>query len=250
MKNNKLFKGLQTLFYVLRVLFFIMLMVLPLTWYCMLLKRKKTIRKEFSTASKIILWALGVKLKIQGEIPKKDERYIIVANHSSFIDVFIIPVYFNGEPGTAIVDKKMFGYPVLGYWLKQNNIIGFDRKNTSDRKKVVLEMEKVLREDRLHLFLFPEGTRTSTGEMGEFQRSAFELAKKYQKNILPLSIVGAFEVSSKKSPFLTPGSVYVINQKLINSKDIEPKQLSSITREEIQDQITKAKSEYSQKRSL
>ena len=44
------------------------------------------------------------------------------------------------------------------------------------------------------MVVFPEGSRTYTGEMGPFKKGAFQLADQLQLPVVPLTITGSFEV--------------------------------------------------------
>ena len=49
--------------------------------------------------------------------------------------------------------------------------------------------------------MFPEGSRSDTGEVGAFHRGAFQLADELQLAVVPVSIEGSFEVLSRKKGF-------------------------------------------------
>ena len=57
--------------------------------------------------------------------------------------------------------------------------------------------------------MYPEGTRTSTGEIGDFKKGAFHLALDAGVDIVPIHIGGTFSVWPKKTKKVTPGDVVV-----------------------------------------
>ncbi|MFC1812974.1 lysophospholipid acyltransferase family protein, partial [Thermodesulfobacteriota bacterium] len=57
--------------------------------------------------------------------------------------------------------------------------------------------------------ILPEGTRTLTGEIGEFKKGPFHLALAAQTDILPFALCGLFEYHNKLSWTLNPTTVYV-----------------------------------------
>jgi 1-acyl-sn-glycerol-3-phosphate acyltransferase len=77
----------------------------------------------------------------------------------------------------------------LGWCMSLAKHIKLARGDFSSIKKVYREAAEWLRKDMSVLF-FPEGTRSETGEMGEFQNGAFKLAIKEKKPVLPILIRG------------------------------------------------------------
>jgi len=67
--------------------------------------------------------------------------------------------------------------------------------------------------------MYPEGTRSRNGEIGEFKKGAFHLAIDAGVPIIPISINGTYQVWPAKSLKLTPGSVVVRIGKPIDSSN-------------------------------
>jgi long-chain acyl-CoA synthetase len=90
-------------------------------------------------------------------------------------------------------------------WLKflasRNNIIIVDLNK--DLKESIQKMAEVLKQNR-SLIIFPEGTRTLTGEMGEFKKTFAILSSELNIPIVPVSIAGAFKALPKGSHFPRP----------------------------------------------
>jgi 1-acyl-sn-glycerol-3-phosphate acyltransferase len=69
---------------------------------------------------------------------------------------------------------------------------------------------EILRKDNLSLVLFPEGTRSETGDVGEFKRGSFTLAIEAGVPVVPVAIQGTGEIHRKGSSRVYPGEVTVI----------------------------------------
>ncbi|MCX6754935.1 MAG: lysophospholipid acyltransferase family protein [Candidatus Nomurabacteria bacterium] len=247
MKNKKNLKGLiTTLFRNILILSTFIFAVTPYTIWYMLVDDGRILTKEYVKVCKMMLWAFGVKLIIDGKIPKDGEQRVIMINHGSVVDMLITGIYFDGETGIAVVAKKLFYIPIFRFWLRRTNTIGLNRKSTKDQLRVYREMDKVLREGKNNLFICPEGERTTTGEMLPFKLAIFKLVVKYNKTIVPVSVIGAFEIKNKKSFFIAPGAVTMINKKLIQGKGKNPEDLAKEVKKEIMGNIEKFKnSRYS-----
>ncbi|OUW61958.1 MAG: hypothetical protein CBD58_02490 [bacterium TMED198] len=159
-----------------------------------------------SIVGRTVLKVLGVRLCVEGSFPSGGP-YIIMFNHSSFIDAFIFPAIVEGKY-TGVTAKENFHIPVFSQILRRYNIIPIDRKNIKTAIRSLKKAEKYLNEG-FHLGLLPEGSRSKNGSLRPFKKGGFHLAVHSQKSILPIGINGAFEYKAKLSYKLRPGKVVV-----------------------------------------
>ncbi len=126
---------------------------------------------------------IGMGIRLGGSFPK-DKRFVIVANHISYLDTVniyaSIPEYFR-----TLAKKEMVNIPIFGFVYKQLAIL-VDRSSTESRAKSMRLMWRQLKNE-CHITVFPEGTFNETGEpMKEFYDGAFRLAINSQIPVLPL----------------------------------------------------------------
>lgn len=159
-----------------------------------------------SIVGKAVLRVLGVNLSIEGAFPDGGP-YIIMFNHTSFIDAFIFPSIVTGKY-TGVTAKENFKIPVFSQILKRYNIIPIDRQNIKTAIGSLKKAEKYLNEG-FHLGLLPEGSRSDNGSLKPFKKGGFHLAIQSKKSILPIGIKGAYEYKSKQTYNLRPGKVIV-----------------------------------------
>lgn len=123
---------------------------------------------------------------------EKGKAYVMVMNHNSGCDIFAaykIPLNFRW-----VSKREVFKVPFMGWLLPIHGDIPIERGNAAKA------MEKVLREGKLWLkrgasvAIFPEGTRSKTGEMGRFKAGAFNLAAEAGVEILPIVMTGTNEM--------------------------------------------------------
>jgi len=129
------------------------------------------------------LWLIGMPLKIQGSPPRAG-RYIIVANHISYLDAIVIfpaiPLYFR-----PLAKKEFARMPVLGYIYKQVALL-VDRSSQHSRSKSMRLMYRTLRHEA-SILIFPEGTFNETGTpLKAFYDGAFRLAINTHVPVLPV----------------------------------------------------------------
>ena len=117
----------------------------------------------------------------------KKRTYVVVANHQSLADIVI--VYLTGMQFKWVAKESLFKVPFIGWSLSLARHIKLERGDFGSIKKIYREAARWLRSGMSVLF-FPEGTRSNTGEMKDFQNGAFKLAIKEGVPILPVSIKG------------------------------------------------------------
>lgn len=135
------------------------------------------------------------KLKVEGlENIDHGKTCVIVANHQSLADIIIIyqmRTYFKW-----VAKKELLKVPFIGGLLWVNNHVMISRGDFGSIKAVYRQAAEWLRKGVSMLF-FPEGTRSDSDEMNEFQNGAFKLAIKEKKPILPVFIGGTREAIPK-----------------------------------------------------
>ena len=117
----------------------------------------------------------------------KKKTYVIVANHQSLADIIIL--YQIKTQFKWVAKESLFKVPFVGWCMSLAKHIKLERGDFSSVKKVYREAAGWLRKDVSVLF-FPEGTRSETGEMSEFQNGAFKLAIKEKRPVLPIRLTG------------------------------------------------------------
>ena len=115
--------------------------------------------------------------------------YVVVANHESFVDILLIShLPFEMK---WLSKETFFKFPLVGWMMQMAGDIRLVRGN---RDSTVAAMEAC--KDRLgrkvSVMIFPEGTRTRSGDLQPFKDGAFRLAIENQVAVLPLAVHGAY----------------------------------------------------------
>lgn len=157
----------------------------------------------------IILWGAGTRLVVRnGGRLGRGRGQILVSNHQSWFDIFAL--------GTALRDrfsfvgkKELSRIPVVGAAWERVGNIAIDRSDQQAAIDSLKRADDLMREGRT-IIMFPEGTRSPTGEMGRFKKGAFVMAIKSQVPVLPVAIVGTRRIMEKGSWRMSSGTATVI----------------------------------------
>lgn len=185
--------------------------------------------------ARLIVAAAGIRLVTEGiERLDPQERYVVVANHYSYLD---IPCLFAAleRPVRFMAKKSLFQVPVFGWGLKAAGFIPIDR---NDRRTAIQSFDLAARRIRRgnSIVIFPEEGRTSTRELKPFQRGAFLLALRAGLPVVPVAIDGTFDVLPVGGRAIRPGVVTVRIADPITTKGRGPaakEQLSTAARSAI-----------------
>ncbi len=156
-----------------------------------------------------VLWLAGVRLVVHQDQPFPTSQTVYAANHTSSLDLFILIAL--ALPNTRFFMKRKFLlFPPLGLmaWL-----IGtfFTPPQSMPEKRIrcFQAAERALRRTGESVFLSPEGTRVTTGEIGPFNKGTFHLSTNLKAPIVPLFIDVPPEINPGKGLRARPGTVHV-----------------------------------------
>lgn len=127
-------------------------------------------------------------VKVQGlEHFDRKQTYVIIANHQSMAD--IVALYQIKAQFKWVAKASLFKVPFIGWCLGLIKHIKLVRGDFSSIKEIYHQASNWLKKDMSVLF-FPEGTRSNSDQVGEFQNGAFKFAIKEKKPILPICLKG------------------------------------------------------------
>ena len=134
-----------------------------------------------------IMFFLGTRVKIIGKenLPKRGEKYCMIPNHSSVLD--IPAVFYTGRwPGT-VAKKEAFKIPLINGLMWVIHCVKLDRKSPKDAIKAIHDSVANV-ENGIPMMIFPEGTRSKTGKIGEFKAGSFKIATRAKAKVVPIAI--------------------------------------------------------------
>jgi 1-acyl-sn-glycerol-3-phosphate acyltransferase len=155
----------------------------------------------------VILRCAGARVRVEApEGMDWDRPFVVVANHQSWFDVFALMAHLPAR--ARFVAKEELGWvPIFGRAWKTCGHVSVDR---SDRAGAVSSLEAAgrrVRDERLAMILFPEGTRSPDGSLMRFKKGAFVLAIQTGVPLLPVGIEGSRRIMPKGSYRIRSGEI-------------------------------------------
>jgi 1-acyl-sn-glycerol-3-phosphate acyltransferase len=157
-----------------------------------------------------IIWITGSKLSVEGlENIDRSKHYVFVANHQSYFD---IPALYAGIGSSIsfIAKKELFGIPFFGWGMWAIGCIKIDRKNPRKARESLSKGVAALKKNNISLVIFPEGTRSLSGKVGEFKRASFTLAIEAGVPVVPVAISGTRDIQKKSSLQISSATVHIV----------------------------------------
>jgi 1-acyl-sn-glycerol-3-phosphate acyltransferase len=184
-----------------------------------------------------VRWTLvtcGVRVEQEGAEHIDPRRsYVFMSNHQSVFDVAVIvhtlPVSFR-----FVAKKELTRIPFFGWALRASDHVVIDRGR---RERSVRSLRRAARRigGGINVIIFPEGTRSDTGELREFKSGGFHLAIEAQVPILPVTVSGTQRITPKGSLRIESGVV-----KVVYGKPIETRGLGVEERKALRDVVRRA----------
>jgi len=176
------------------------------------------------TWSRMILATTFSPVEVIGRENIPSEPAVYAANHSSAFDIPL--VYANLPMQFRIMAKiELFRYPFMGWHLRRSGQIPIDEKelNLAGVKKAIKTLKS-----GMSLMVFPEGGRTRDGHIQKFQSGAFYMAIKAGVPVVPMAIVGAFEVLPMNTFVVRRGKMQLVFGKPISTEGYTTRQMEPL----------------------
>lgn len=159
--------------------------------------------------SRINAFFTPVRVQVTGKQHIDNNRsYVIISNHQSLYDIFVVYGWL-GIDIKWVMKKELAKIPGVGFGSKKVGHIFLDRSNRRMALKTLNEAKKKL-VNGASVVIFPEGTRSVTGQPGAFKKGAFKLALDLGLPLLPITICGTKDIMPTGTLDIKPGKVKMI----------------------------------------
>lgn len=175
----------------------------------------------------MVLWPF----KKTGNVNAPKGSYIIIANHASYADIFLLPSLLRRFPHVFLGKSEILGYPLIKTFFKTYNIPVYRGDKVKAAKSLVIAKQKL--EKNWSIVIFPEGGIADVKQphLVPFKFGAFKLAKEMNVPILPITLKNNFEIFSDPMDFLGsahPGFSKVHFHPIITVEEIKSKSVEEL----------------------
>ena len=176
-------------------------------------------RLSLKIFAKGVLEIVGVKVLVKGSITEYQRPTILISNHISWLDIFLIHSNFAGF---FIAKDEIKNWPLVGVLVKRSGTIFIDRESRNSLKIAMVEMKEILKKNST-LVIFPEGTTTEGREILPFHSALFSIfTRNYNSQIIPVVI----QYRQNKMQSTTPAFVGNITffssvLRILNARELE-----------------------------
>ena len=168
------------------------------SYFTILLTGKKENFKFFGVIwGKTLSFIFNIKLIVKGKHNLLDRNYIFAANHASLIDIPLLFIAVNRYT-VFIAKSELSKIPIFKSILDRAGFIFVDRKNNDSAVKSMNNLMDDIKKIPRSVAIFPEGTRTSDGELLPFKKGAAIFAINTDIPVIPVAISGTYSWSKKK----------------------------------------------------
>lgn len=149
----------------------------------------------------------GVEFIVEGkERVPVNEPVIYTPNHEGLFD---IPAVILGAPSVPMfmAKKEIASFPIVKDWMWVMDCVFVDRKNKTQARSSLHDAIEMVKNGR-SIVIFPEGTRSKNGELGEFKGGAMKIAMETGAKVVPVYLEGT-RACFEETGNITSGTVKV-----------------------------------------
>jgi len=141
---------------------------------------------------------------------------IVLSSHQSHLDPLLLGLACDRRL-SSLARSSLYTFKPFGFIITALDAVPIDRTASA-----VAAMKTVIKrlEDGAAVIIFPEGTRTATGRLGEIKSGFALIAKKAKVPIVPVAIVGAWECWPKTRLLPRPGRIRLEFGRVIRPEEI------------------------------
>lgn len=156
--------------------------------------------------SRYLVSLAGGDIEVKGldNLPS-DDSFLLVANHQSNFDIPLLLAEMP-VPIAFIAKIETMKIPLVSQWMTFMGCLFMDREDFRQSVSVINEASKKLVQGYIYV-IFPEGTRSPDGRLGDFKAGSIKMALKAKKPIVPVTIDGSIKMMKKGEKGIHPARV-------------------------------------------
>ncbi len=179
------------------------------------------------SATAMAMKILRIRVHVTGldKLPK-GEKLLFVCNHRSNFDP-IVTWYVLRDRKLAFVSKaENFKIPIFGRIIRKCCFMAIDRENPRNAMQTIRAAAELLQRQEVSVGVYPEGTRSKTGELLPFHNGVFKIAQKGKSSVAVVTVTGTEKIH-KRTPFRAT-DVYIDVLDVISSETVRQTRTEAI----------------------
>jgi 1-acyl-sn-glycerol-3-phosphate acyltransferase len=177
----------------------------------------------------MLLRTAGIRVVAEGldRLPR-DGAFVYVSNHLSLADT---PLMAGWLPTSFrfLAKDSLMRVPIIGGHLRRGGHIAVEREDARAAVRSLARAEKLLRDARVSVLIFAEGTRSQDGFLQAFKAGAAHLAIKAGAPVVPIAVHGTADIMPKGRRLLRPGVVRLLAGEPIPTKGLRAQDRDGFT---------------------
>lgn len=140
------------------------------------------------------MWLAGIRVHVSGDIEgirkrvDKGEGFCFVANHTSMLDIILMLGRLKARAGFVAKIELLF-VPIINVMIAMTHSVFINRRNLRASINAIHKAGENIRNGH-SMVIFPEGTRSKTGEIAQFKHGAFRMATESGACVVPVTVKG------------------------------------------------------------
>ena len=171
--------------------------------------------------------ALRVKIRFNGMEKLPNKPFVLVSNHVSNFDPVVVLAKVKGRKIAFISKPSNFKIPVAGSYTHNAGFLAIDRENAMKAMRTIKRAAELVVSEQMIMGIYPEGTRSKTGELLEFKEGAFLLAKRAKAPVVVMTTKGTNEIAKRMILRSTKVDLNVIE--IIDAETVQNMKLSDLS---------------------
>lgn len=151
-------------------------------------------RRVLNHATGLAMWFLRVHIHVSGAEKLPQGRFLLVSNHRSNYDPLVTWYALRKTPLSFVSKESNFKIPIFGRLVRRCCFMPIDRENARSALLTVRRAAALLRDDVASVGIYPEGTRSKSGELLPFHDGIFLVAEKANVPIVVMTIRGTEKI--------------------------------------------------------
>lgn len=192
-------------------------------------ERDRLIHEMPKRWSRTIMKITGSNVTVQNQELIPEGPVVFVCNHEGDFDIPVLLAFIE-KPFGFISKIEVKKVPILSTWMEVMNCVFLDRRNPRQAVRSIRDGVNVIKEGH-SILIFPEGTRSKGGPIGEFKSGSFRLARGAEVPIVPIRIKGTANVFEKNGRLVKPANITVTVCEPIWPEEYKEKDLNVLANE-------------------